>query len=111
MLSARWRDAVILCFAVVFGCAPKGRDQPLIFEPMERWVKRAMFYLQNLVRGLFDDMGDGVSMGGSRQNGFKNEDVEGSLKEIASFIIPGFTRHRLYFDFISQDNLLECHIL
>lgn len=56
-----------------------------------------MFHLKNLVRSPFNDMRDRVSMGGGRQNRLKNKDIESSLKEVASFIVPCFTGHELYF--------------
>lgn len=110
IFTTRWRDAVILCFTVVFGRAPERSNQPLIFEPMQRRIKRAVLDLQNLLRGLLDDMRDSVSVSRAQQDGLENKDVERPLKEISSFVISAFTWHQVYADLIPQERLPECGI-
>lgn len=46
---------------------------------MQGRVQRAMFHLQHVVGAALDGMGDGLAMGGTEQEGLKDQHVQGSL--------------------------------
>ena len=52
---------------------------------MERRVKRALVDLEDVLRELLDALGDAPAVHRARGKGLQDQDVEGSLQEIAAF--------------------------
>src|SRR5271169_1810095 len=61
-----WRQAVIASLAIVFRCAPEGRNPCAILQAVQRWIERPVLDLQNLVRAMLDHVSDGVSVSGTK---------------------------------------------
>jgi len=51
-----------LRFALIFGFAPLTRDQPLVLQPVQRWVQRSLLNLQLLAGDLLDAKQNPVAM-------------------------------------------------
>src|SRR2546426_6185581 len=57
-----FRSAVKLGLAIVFRDARFGRNQPLLYQAVQRGIKRAMFHLQHILRTALNGMCDGVAV-------------------------------------------------
>src|SRR5689334_5822587 len=73
---------VELGFAVVFGGAPLGFDQALLFEPIEGGIQRPFLHFQHVIGELMKAGGDAVAVIGSRAQALEDEQVERALQEV-----------------------------
>src|ERR1051326_247167 len=64
-------DAVVLCLAIVLGGAPGRRNRGIEFEAIERWIKRPLFHLQDLVGEQVDRLRDRISVKRTALEGVK----------------------------------------
>src|SRR6185312_12379039 len=78
-----WRQAVVLGFSIVFGCAPECRDPAAVFEAIQSRIERAVFNLKNFIRSEFNVMRDGVAVSRTGQQGTKDQHVERPLQQVA----------------------------
>src|SRR5215470_2118805 len=63
LLSARRRQPVIPCPAIVLRCPPEGRDPAAILQPMKGRIKRPMLNLEDILGTALDSVRDGVTVG------------------------------------------------
>jgi hypothetical protein len=53
---------------------------------MENWVKGALLDFEDVLRGVFDDVGNGVAVGGAEHEGAEDEHVEGTEQQFLLLI-------------------------
>lgn len=82
LLFAESCDFVKLCAAVGFRNLPFGGEPPAALQPMERRIKRAVFYLESVFRTDPDCLADSMAMLRAPQQGLENQEIEGPLKKI-----------------------------
>ncbi len=75
-------EAIELGALTFVGKGPLGIDAALGFEAMEGGVEGAGFDLEDVLGGLLDVGGDGVTVGGSEAEGTQDEEVERTLEEV-----------------------------
>ncbi len=85
-------EAVELGATIVFGGAFFGGDPATFNEAVESGIERALFDLQHVVGVEFDGFGDGVAVGGAKEQGAEDEQVEGTLEQFDAFLLF-FSRH------------------
>src|SRR6266852_6390145 len=90
---ARGGQAVKFCAPVICGSSPFGFDPSFLQEPLERRVERAVLDLENVLRGLLDELGDAVAMHRPPAKRAQDEQVQGSLQEIEPFVGREFGCH------------------
>src|SRR5688500_17514399 len=61
-LPTTGREGIELRLALVLREPPLGLDRALVFEPVERGVKRAFLDAECVIRGVLDPPGDGVAV-------------------------------------------------
>jgi hypothetical protein len=75
-------DAVILGAFAFIGKFPRGGDPSFGLEPMKSGIERARFDLQKVLRSALNVFGDGVTVGGTGEEGAKDEEIEGTLEKL-----------------------------
>jgi hypothetical protein len=63
-----------------------------ILETMQRRVQRPMLDLKDAIRSVLDGVRNGVTVGGTEDQGAKNQHVERALEHVAR-IGPASSRH------------------
>jgi hypothetical protein len=82
LVAAGGGELVELGALAFVGEGPFGGDPALGFEAVEGGVEGAGFDLEDVLGGLFDVLGDGVSVGGAEEEGAEDEEVERALEEV-----------------------------
>src|SRR6185437_3874814 len=88
--SARRCEPIILRFALVLRFAPFARKPALMFEPIERRIKRALLNFQPVFRNLLDAQQNPVAVQRAQRHSLENEHVQRPLKK---FHLPGQRFH------------------
>lgn len=83
--AANAREGVELGAAIVLGGLPFRTDPALLFEFVERRIKRAVADLQHSTGDLLEAKADGVAVHGLEGEDFEEEQVEGTLYKIGGF--------------------------
>jgi hypothetical protein len=76
-------ESVELGLATGFAFSPLRLDPSLLLKTMQGGVERTLLYLENFAGDLLNPLGDGPSMQRFEKERFEDEEVEGSLNEIA----------------------------
>src|ERR1700730_12894941 len=79
LAPSRRRQPVIPGLAIVFRGAPEGGDPGAILQAMQRGIEGAVFDLKDRIGAVFDDVGDGVAVGGSEDERLKDQKVQSAL--------------------------------
>jgi hypothetical protein len=74
---------------------------------MQGGVQRAVLDLKYFVGAVFDDVSDGVAMGGAEQKGLQDEQIEGTLQEVSFEWRCGAFWH--FRRCLPEDHLLRFH--
>src|SRR5580704_5141247 len=69
---------VELCLTPGLGLSPVGLHPPLLFEPIERGIQRALLHLQRLFRDVLDALPNSPAVFGLQRNNFQNEKIQGA---------------------------------
>ena len=84
---SRWRnrrgDLVCSHPAIGRGNTPLRLDQLGLQQPLKRWIKRALFHLQQVPGSLLDVLNQGVSVGGFAAQRIEDHHLECPGKKIA----------------------------
>src|SRR5665213_176013 len=75
------RQRVVFGAAVFLRQPPVRRNPAAILEPVERGVKRTLFYTQDIVSGLLEPPSNGVPVRGPPTDGFEDEKVERAAQD------------------------------
>jgi len=67
--------------AIVLRGAFFERNPLALDQPVQRWIKRTLFDLQDVVGIEFDGLGDGVAVRRPQQQRAENQQVQGSLQQ------------------------------
>jgi hypothetical protein len=62
-----------------------------MLEPVERGIKSALVYLENVPRDLANPLGDGPAVYGTERDSLKDQEVNGALDEVsrlAQWLVP-----------------------
>jgi hypothetical protein len=88
LFAARRSQLVVPSAPVANRRAPLRGDPSLDEHPLERWVQRSFFDLENVIRYPLNGIGDLISMhfAGARQS-FQNQQIECSRGYLVSFQI------------------------
>jgi hypothetical protein len=86
------RQPVELRLAIVLGDAPFDRNPSPLDQSMQRWVQRALFDLQYIVRVEFNRLGDGVAVPRAQQQRAQNQQVQRALEQFNTLFLS-FGRH------------------
>src|SRR3954470_18626475 len=84
-------EAVILGPAVVLRRDPLGFEQPLVLEPVERWIESSLLHEQRAIRDLLDSQQHAVSVQLAERDRLQDQQVEGAGKQV------GLIGHRVLF--------------
>ena len=76
-------ERVELGLAAGFAFGPLGLDPTLLLEAMQSGVERALLHLEDFAGKLLNPLGDGPSVEGFEKERFEDQEVEGSLNEVA----------------------------
>src|SRR5712692_5356808 len=93
MPPARGGQAVKFCAPVICGSSPFAFDPSFLQEPLERGIERAVLDLENVLRGLLDELGDAVAVHRPPAKRAQDEQVQGSLQEVEPFVGREFGCH------------------
>ena len=74
---------VELSLTACFAFGPFGSDPSLLLETVESGIERALLDLEDFAGKLLNPLGDGPAVKGFEKERFEDEEVEGSLNEIA----------------------------
>ena len=80
LFSSGLGELIELRLAVVLGVAPLGVDQPLLLEPVQRRVERALVDLQDVFGNLVDPQCDAPPVHGDRGQCLEDQEVERPLE-------------------------------
>ncbi len=83
LFTAARGEPIIAGLAIVLRSTPEGCDPAAVFEPVQRGIKRAMFYLENFFGTLLDDLSDGVAVCRTEDESLEDEEVESALEHLA----------------------------
>src|SRR6478672_9669459 len=81
LLAAGVGEFVKASAASQLGNAPRGGNPPLVFQAVQRGVKRPLIHAEHVLRDLLDALGDGPAMLGAGLQGAEDEEVQRALEE------------------------------
>ena len=90
--APRRREPIILGLAFRLGKAPFGRDPTAPLHAVQRGIKGAFLNGQEIVAGLLNAVGDGVTVQRAAGKRFQHQHVQGPLDEVAFFAWFGHCR-------------------
>jgi len=108
MTAARTGQAVILCFPVLVGETPLGLDKSSTLQTPKRGIQSAFLNQEGFVTLATNQARDGVAMERTPDEGFKDEDIEGTSEKFETCflhaeVLPyGFHRENPTFPLVAQ---------
>src|SRR5206468_1963348 len=84
-LSSSRSHRVVLRFPAVLALSPFGGDQPLMLQPIERGIERALRNLQRVVGHLLDPQEYAVAVERLQRHRFQDQHVERAREQIGAF--------------------------